>query len=115
MFANQAKFHPLKYLAALVATIPGQGSHVFENTEATEFTENPLEVHTDKYKLGCSYVVLATHTPLMGQTGMLSATLLQTKLSLYTSYVIGAEIPKDLIPEACFWDTDDLTIICESI
>jgi glycine/D-amino acid oxidase-like deaminating enzyme len=77
MFANQAKFHPLKYLAALVATIPGQGSHVFENTEATEFTENPLEVHTDKYKLGCSYVVLATHTPLMGQTGMLSATLLK--------------------------------------
>jgi glycine/D-amino acid oxidase-like deaminating enzyme/nitrite reductase/ring-hydroxylating ferredoxin subunit len=106
-FANQAKFHPLKYLAALVDTIPGQGSHIFENTEATEFSENPLEVHADKYKLRCSYVVLATHTPLMGKTGMLSATLLQTKLSLYTSYVIGAEIPKGLIPEACFWDTDD--------
>jgi glycine/D-amino acid oxidase-like deaminating enzyme/nitrite reductase/ring-hydroxylating ferredoxin subunit len=105
--ANQAKFHPLKYLAALVDTIPGQGSHVFENTEATEFSENPFEVHTGKYKLRCSYVVLATHTPLMGKTGMLSATLLQTKLSLYTSYVIGAEIPMGVIPEACFWDTHD--------
>jgi glycine/D-amino acid oxidase-like deaminating enzyme/nitrite reductase/ring-hydroxylating ferredoxin subunit len=105
-FANQAKFHPLKYLAALADTLPGEGSHVFENTEATEFSENPLEVRTDKYKLSCSYIVLATHTPLMGKTGMLSATLLQTKLALYTSYVIGAEIPKGLIPEACFWDTD---------
>src|SRR5688572_8452629 len=30
-FASQAKFHPLKYLKALVSAIRGDGSHVFEN------------------------------------------------------------------------------------
>src|SRR6266436_8684529 len=36
-FANQAKFHPRKYLRSLVAKIPGSRSHVFENSAATEF------------------------------------------------------------------------------
>jgi Rieske Fe-S protein len=41
----------------------------------------------------------------MGTTGLVSATLFQTKLSLYTSYVLGAKLPKGLLPEAAFWDT----------
>ena len=36
-FANQAKFHPRKYLRSLVEKIPGNGSHVFENSAAAEF------------------------------------------------------------------------------
>ena len=35
-FANQAKFHPLQYLAALLPQIQGDGSFVFENTEMSE-------------------------------------------------------------------------------
>ena len=31
---NQAQFHPRKYLLALAETIPGDGSHVFEQTTA---------------------------------------------------------------------------------
>ena len=30
---NQAKFHPLKYLAGLLELIPGKSCHVFEQTE----------------------------------------------------------------------------------
>ena len=37
-YFHQAKFHPLKYLSELVRAIPGKGSHVFENTESTEFS-----------------------------------------------------------------------------
>src|SRR5437667_6853565 len=36
-FANQAKFHPRKYLRSLVVKIPGSGSHVFEKSGASEF------------------------------------------------------------------------------
>ena len=36
-FANQAKFHPRKYLRSLVAKIPDSGSHVFENSAVSEF------------------------------------------------------------------------------
>src|SRR5205807_2017944 len=50
---------------------------------------------------------IATHVPLMGITGLGSATLFQTKLAPYSSYVVGANVPKDSVPEASFWDTSD--------
>jgi len=106
-FDGQAKFHPRKYLAALLRTIPGDGSYVFEQTEVSEVQEEPLSVKAGDHKIECRYVVLATHTPLMGKTGMVSATLFQTKLYLYTSYALGAKIPQNLIPEASYWDIDD--------
>ena len=106
-FPHQAIFHPRKYLAALLRTIPGDGSHVFENASADEILERPLAVKSGDFKLRCRYLVLATHNPLMGNTGATSALLFQTKLALYTSYALGAKIPVDSLPEASFWDLDD--------
>lgn len=106
-FPNQAKFHPRKYLAALLKTIPGNGSYVFENSEATEFEENPLSVKAGQHTVRCRFLFLATHTPLMGNTGMLGATLFQSKLALYTSYVLSAKLPAGAVPEALFWDTTE--------
>ncbi|HWN93783.1 MAG TPA: FAD-dependent oxidoreductase [Methylomirabilota bacterium] len=106
-FANQAKFHPRKYLHALLKTIPGRGSYVFEHSEASEFEEKPLSVKVGDKKVRCQFLFIATHTPLMGNTGMLRATLFQSKLALYTSYVLGAEVPSGSVPEALFWDTTD--------
>jgi glycine/D-amino acid oxidase-like deaminating enzyme/nitrite reductase/ring-hydroxylating ferredoxin subunit len=104
-FPHQAKFNPLKYLAQLLKVIPGKGSYVFEKSEAGEISEHPMSVKSGKFHVKCSYVFLATHTPLMGKTNLTSATLFQTKLFLYTSYAVGAKIPLGLAPEACFWDT----------
>src|SRR6185503_4353829 len=87
--------------------IPGDGSHVFENTYATEVEEKPLTVHANKFKIRCSYLMIATHTPLLGKTALLKGTLFQSKLALYTSYVIGAKLPANSLPEALFWDTAD--------
>src|SRR5256885_805012 len=106
-FGNQAKFHPRKYLAGLLKAIEGRGSHIFENTEADEVQEKPMALKVGKNKIQCRYLILATHTPLMGKTGIVSATLFQSKLFLYTSYVAGARLPKNLVPEASFWDTAD--------
>ncbi len=106
-FAQQAKFHPRKYLAALVQAIPGEGSHVFENTEFEHVEEQPLIVHANGRTIRCDYLVVATHNPLMGEKGALGATLFQTKLALYTSYVLGARLPAGTAPEALFWDTSD--------
>ena len=39
-FANQLEFHPLKYHQALAQRIPGDGSHIFEKTEAAEFARS---------------------------------------------------------------------------
>jgi glycine/D-amino acid oxidase-like deaminating enzyme/nitrite reductase/ring-hydroxylating ferredoxin subunit len=106
-FQHQAKFHPLKYLAALVRTIPGNGSYVFENTEVEEVKDKPLHLKVGSNKISCGYVVLATHTPLTGKTNIASATLFQTKLFLYTSYVIGAKLPRASAESASYWDTGD--------
>jgi Rieske Fe-S protein len=58
-------------------------------------------------RVACKYVVIATHTPLRGHSGMMAAILLQTKLYLYTSYVVGGRIPRGVVPDALFWDTSD--------
>jgi glycine/D-amino acid oxidase-like deaminating enzyme/nitrite reductase/ring-hydroxylating ferredoxin subunit len=106
-FANQAKFHPRKYLRALLKAIHGDGSHVVENTEAGEIKDDPLQVKAGNYHVRCKYIVIATHNPLMGKCNLLNATLFQSKLALYTSYVLGAKIPRGLVPEALYWDTTD--------
>jgi glycine/D-amino acid oxidase-like deaminating enzyme/nitrite reductase/ring-hydroxylating ferredoxin subunit len=104
-FAHQAKFHPRKYLAALLKAIPGGGSHVFENTAFEEVSEKPFAVRANGHSIYCDYVVLATHNPLMGEKGALASALFQTKLALYTSYALGAQLPRGAVPEALFWDT----------
>jgi nitrite reductase/ring-hydroxylating ferredoxin subunit len=43
----------------------------------------------------------------MGKSSLVSATLFQSKLALYTSYVLGAAMPKGTIPKALYWDTSD--------
>lgn len=104
-FEGQARFHPRKYLAALAACVDGGGSHIFAHTESEDVVDEPLSVKAGGHTIGCGYVVIATHTPLMGKTNLASATLLQTKLSLYSSYVLGGRVPKGSVPDALFWDT----------
>jgi glycine/D-amino acid oxidase-like deaminating enzyme/nitrite reductase/ring-hydroxylating ferredoxin subunit len=106
-FANQAKFHPRKYLRSLVAKIPRNGSHVFEKSAASEFDTKKRRVKVNRNWISFDRVVMATNNPLVGLASTVGATLLQTKLSLYTSYAVGARLPSDTIPEALFWDTRD--------
>jgi len=104
-FANQAKFHPRKYLRSLVAKLPGNGSHVFEKSAATEFDVKKRRAKVNRNWIGFDRVVMATNNPLVGLASITSATLLQTKLSLYTTYALGARTPSETVPEALFWDT----------
>ena len=106
-FVNQAKFHPLKYLAGLLERLPGKTCHVFEGTEVNEVEDDPLSVKANGYSVHCNYLVIATHVPLAGKAGLISAALFQSKLTPYSSYAVGAKIPKGTMPEALFWDTAD--------
>ena len=106
-FPHQALFHPRKYLRVLLERIPGNGSHVFENTSAEGVDEQPLTVKAAGRRIRCRDVILATHNPVSGSAGLIRATLFQSKLSLYTSYAIGAAVPPGLIPEGAYWDLSD--------
>ena len=106
-FANQAKFHPLKYLAKLASLIPGDGLHAFENSEASEFDAKKHRAKANGHWITYDRVVLATHNPLVGESGVSGTTLFQTKLALYSSFVVGAKIPRGTVPIASYWDTND--------
>lgn len=106
-YPHQALFHPRKYLAALVQQIPGNGSHVFEQSELAELQEKPFAAKVAGHTIRCRRVVIATHNPLVGTAGVTGATLFQSKLALYSSYVIGARLPSGSLPEASFWDIDE--------
>lgn len=68
---GQAQFHPVKYVAGLAATIPGDGCHVFEGSRAVDY--EPTRVVTDRGTVSARHVVMATHLPL-GQIGLYYAT-----------------------------------------
>jgi glycine/D-amino acid oxidase-like deaminating enzyme/nitrite reductase/ring-hydroxylating ferredoxin subunit len=106
-FDSQALFHPRRYLAGLLSAIPGAGSHVIEQTTVEDVEDGPLRVTAGSHTIRCDYVVVATHTPLMGKTNAVSASLLQTKLALYTSYVIGGKARAGSVPDGSYWDTGD--------
>ncbi len=106
-FADQAKFHPRKYLGKLIETIPGDGSHVFEETTADEFDEKSRRVRANNFWISFDRVAIATNNPLVGFSNIAAATLFQTKIALYSSYALGARVPRGVLPLAMFWDTKD--------
>jgi len=104
---DQARFHPRKYLAALARGVVAQGGRIYEHSGAEEFLEGPLRVRANGATIACDDIVLATHNPLVGVANLASATLFQTKLSLYTSYVVAGRVTHGTVPDALFWDTAD--------
>jgi glycine/D-amino acid oxidase-like deaminating enzyme/nitrite reductase/ring-hydroxylating ferredoxin subunit len=95
--ANQAQFHPRKYLLALAETIPGDGSHVFELTRALDVDEGePCEVKTDRGTLRARDVIVATHLPFLDR-GFFFA-----KTHPHRSYAVAAPIAEASAPDGMF-------------
>ncbi len=106
-FDNQFRFDPRQYLAGLAKAIVQQGGSIFENSNADEFYDDPPGVRSNDHVVRCQDLVIATHNPLVGNAGMTSATFFQTKLALYTSYVVAGRVGNGVIPDALYWDTGD--------
>jgi glycine/D-amino acid oxidase-like deaminating enzyme/nitrite reductase/ring-hydroxylating ferredoxin subunit len=63
-FDNQAQFHIRKYLLPLAEEVPGEGSHLFENTRALDVKEDlQCRVQTNKGRVIAKDVIVATHIP----------------------------------------------------
>ncbi len=106
-YSNQAKFHPLQFLRGVAERVSAAGCDIFEHSECTAVESNPLAVVVGGARLTADYVIIATHVPLMGKTGLIAAAALQTKLAAYSSYVVGAKVPRGIVPDASFWDTSE--------
>lgn len=106
-FSNLLKFHPTKYVQSLAQAAQKMGAQIHEHSEAWEFDEEHRTVRINGHLVSYQHVFIATHVPLQGTAGMLSSTLLQTKLAGYSTYVMEAEPSEPAVPEALWWDTAD--------
>jgi glycine/D-amino acid oxidase-like deaminating enzyme/nitrite reductase/ring-hydroxylating ferredoxin subunit len=107
MYADQAVFHPLAYLAALAKAVHGEGSLVCEDAEVTALEDDPPTAEVNGARIRFDHVVIATHVPLVGLKSVLGATLLQTKLYPYSTYVVGARLPQGHLAPGLYNDTAD--------
>src|SRR5690349_10329386 len=87
--SDQALFDPVAYIVGLASAIDTDGSVVREECEVGEIIADPLGVIVNGEIVACKDVVIATHVPLVGTRNLLAATLFQTKLYPYTTYVLG--------------------------
>lgn len=94
---NQAQFHPRKYLLALAAALPGDGSHVFELTRALKVHRGePHRIETDRGEIRAGDVIVATHIPFLDRG------LFFVKAHPHRSYALTIPIDAERAPEGMF-------------
>jgi len=102
-FPQQAQFHPLKYLAGLSRAIQRDGGRIFTGTHASDMEGGAhAQVETSNGSVvTADAIVIATNTPVN------DIVTIHTKQAAYTTYVIGARIPRGSVTRALYWDTVD--------
>jgi glycine/D-amino acid oxidase-like deaminating enzyme/nitrite reductase/ring-hydroxylating ferredoxin subunit len=102
-FPNQARFHPLKYLAGLAREISRRGGELYSNTAVESALEEKagIKVKTDRGTVRAAHVVFATNSPIGGSVA------LHTKQAPYRTYALAATLPRGSLPDALYWDTLD--------
>lgn len=101
---HQAKFHPRKFLRGLLQALTAAGVPIFEQSDVQFGDDGQLSC--GGHPIRASWTIVATHNPLVGREGFLRASLRQTTLSLFTSYVVRARLSQRL-DEGLYWDTSD--------
>jgi glycine/D-amino acid oxidase-like deaminating enzyme/nitrite reductase/ring-hydroxylating ferredoxin subunit len=101
-FEHQAQFNPLLYLQGLARTIPGQGSHIFEDTRMLDVEEGePCRVTTDRGTIIADDVFVAANVPSTNTFFM------HTKIAAYRTYAIAARLGKNFDSNHLYWDLAD--------
>lgn len=102
-YANQAQFHPLKYLHGLTQAFLQRGGTIHCGTLADDISldRNACLVHTAHGTIRATAVVVAINTPFNDRVTM------HTKQAGYRTYVIGMRVPRGSVPRILLWDTGD--------
>ena len=103
LFPHQAQFHPLKFVAGLAQAIKRCGGRIFTNTHVeTVKSGKQVRIETQqRHTVLAQSLVVATNTPINDMV------VVHTKQAPYTTYVLGAGVPKDSVPAALYWDQAD--------
>lgn len=100
---NQAQFHPLHYLHALVKAFTDLGGEIYEGTTAVDVEPSPLPrvVTGERYKITCKQVVACTHFPFYDGHGFYFA-----RMHADRSYVLGLKV-EDEYPGGMYLSAED--------
>jgi glycine/D-amino acid oxidase-like deaminating enzyme/nitrite reductase/ring-hydroxylating ferredoxin subunit len=104
-FPNQARFHPLTYLAALAEAFVAAGGRIYCGTHVknTESKDGRVTVSIEKpdVKVTADNLVVCTNSPIHDLYTM------HTKQAPYRSYVVAAHVPRGTVTDALYWDMED--------
>ncbi|MBA2615254.1 MAG: FAD-dependent oxidoreductase [Actinobacteria bacterium] len=101
---EQALFHPRKYLLPLLMAVPGDGSHVFEESRVTRVDGyGGCLVKTELGSVRARDVIVATHLPILDR-GFFFA-----KTHPRRSYVVAAVVEADRAPTGMYISTESPT------
>ena len=97
-FTDQAEFHPRKFLLPLAAEVPGEGSHVFENTRVIDVDQGDvchLKTQTGT-RISARDVIVATNIPIVDK-GFFFARAEPSR-----GYALAMDVPDDRVPPGMF-------------
>lgn len=101
--ANQARFHPRKYLLPLAQAIPGDGSIVVTGCHVAGWSgggDKPWRVEACGRVLQAEHLVFATHQPIHDK-------LYAARVPAYQTYATAWRVPKGAFGDVLAWDTAD--------
>lgn len=99
-FANQAVFHPLKWLRGLASEIGRSGGRIFERSRVESLHDGaPCVVRTARGSVRALDVVIATDSPVH------NLVTLHAKLSPYRTYLVTLPVDEPLV--GLFWENAD--------
>jgi len=106
---DQAQFHPVKFLAALLNEIQRLGGTIYEQTRAVGMKDETTVIMENGTKLNCKKVVVATHYPFNDFNG-----LYFSKLSISRSYALAVKVIST-VPEGMYISVESPTRSLRSI
>ncbi|HEX8167683.1 MAG TPA: FAD-dependent oxidoreductase [Beijerinckiaceae bacterium] len=103
-FANQARFHPLRYLGGLVRCLERDGGRLHAGTTAADVApqgDGTVLVRTASgAAVTARHCVVATNSPF-------NEVEVHYKQAPYRTYALAGRVPRGSVVDALFWDTLD--------
>ncbi|MFD4816192.1 FAD-dependent oxidoreductase [Peribacillus butanolivorans] len=102
---DQAQFHPLKYLTALIPPILEAGGNIYERTTAMKIEDdNPPTVITETgHTIKSNHIIVASHFPFNDEMGLYFA-----RTHIKRSYVLGIKTEQEY-PGGMYYSADNPT------
>lgn len=100
---NQARFHPIKYLSALIEEFTKMGGEIYEQTKAIDLKEKDrIEIETGNgFTVACEKVVSCSHFPFYDGKGFYFSRMYAER-----SYLLAIE-PEKEIPDGMYLSIDE--------